>query len=145
MFEIFVLNEWENKAFRSATVPLFNSSICSATNNIMFILIICFFIQRDLSRVNNGMVAPISNLTPGLQRAQVTHGIREVSLFRKKYATERLQLFLLHLALSMTQASIQVCNMFHIMHIDSLSFLYKVYRIDYVVITLKVSRRLEWK
>lgn len=91
------------------------------------------------------MVAPISNLTPGLQRAQVTHGIREVSLFRKKYATERLQLFLLHLALSMTQAIIQVCNMFHIMHIDSLSCLYKVYRIDYVVITLKVSRRLECK
>lgn len=54
------------------------------------------------------MVAPISNLTPGLQRAQVTHGIREVSLFRKKYATERLQSFLLHLALSKTQASIQV-------------------------------------
>lgn len=41
MFEIFILNEWQNKSFRSAIVPLFKSTICSATN-IMFILIICF-------------------------------------------------------------------------------------------------------
>lgn len=92
MFEIFVLDEWENKA---SFLQLFYY----LTAQFALLQILCLFqsyvlfIQRDLSRVNNGMVAPISNLTPGLQRAQVTHGIREVSLFRKKYATERLQFF----------------------------------------------------
>jgi len=35
---------------------------------------------REVARVEGGMVAPISNLTLGLQKAQVNHGIRELIL-----------------------------------------------------------------
>ncbi|XP_054288920.1 syntenin-1-like [Macrosteles quadrilineatus] len=35
---------------------------------------------REMSRLEGGMVAPISNLTQGLQKAQVNHGIRELIL-----------------------------------------------------------------
>lgn len=40
--------------------------------------------QREISRVEGGMLAPISNLTPGLQKAQVNHGIREVRVYSLK-------------------------------------------------------------
>lgn len=42
-----------------------------------------FFLKRDVvpSGVNSMMVAPISGHSLGLQRAQVTNGIRQVSVF----------------------------------------------------------------
>ncbi|XP_046680004.1 syntenin-1-like [Homalodisca vitripennis] len=39
---------------------------------------------RELARTESGMVAPISNLTVGLQRAQVNHGIRELVLCKDR-------------------------------------------------------------
>ncbi|KAG8288497.1 hypothetical protein J6590_016620 [Homalodisca vitripennis] len=40
--------------------------------------------KRELARTESGMVAPISNLTVGLQRAQVNHGIRELVLCKDR-------------------------------------------------------------
>lgn len=58
----------------------------SCVNSSWIILCLLLILQREvaLSSMNigpiSGMIAPLSGNSLGLQRAQVTHGIREVSL-----------------------------------------------------------------